>query len=57
MMIMKHQLKEIIFNKENATNDNLKKNESTNFGSITLLYGLTGVPVTQEQMLWSGLAS
>ena len=35
-----HQLEEMIFNKEKAINANLKKNESTNFGSITILYGL-----------------
>ena len=40
-----------------ALNDNLKKNEIKNFGSITILYGLKWVPVTQEQMIWSGLAS
>ena len=52
-----HQLEEMIFNKEKAINANLKKNESTNFGSITILYGLKWVPVTQEQTIWSGLAS
>ena len=53
----KHQLEEIIFDKKKALNDNLKKNEIKNFGSITILYGLKWVPVTQEQMIWSGLAS
>ena len=52
-----HQIEEMIFNREKEINANLKKNESKNFGSITTLYGLTGVPVTQEQMIWSGLAS
>ena len=52
-----HQLEEIIFNKEKAINANLKKMKVRILVQSLYYMDLTGVPVTQEQMIWSGLAS
>ena len=54
----KDLLEERILKKEMVLNATVNKNRGNKFGSITIhVFGSTGVPVTQEQMERSGLAT